>query len=40
MRRIAINLNKDNSYRVYKDFIQNDQKLKSLYNPDLSIKDQ
>ena len=32
---MAKNLNKDNSHRLYKDFIENDEMLKILYKPEI-----
>ena len=39
MRRMAQTLNKDNSHRLYKDFIVNEEILKLLYKPEISIKE-
>ena len=39
MRRMAQTLNKDNSHRLYKDFIEEDEILKPFYKPEISIKE-
>ena len=40
MKRMAQTLNKDNSHRLYKNFIERDEMLKNYYKPENSIKDQ
>ena len=36
---MAQSLSKDNSHRLYKDFIEKNEKLKTMYKPEISIKE-